>query len=608
MAREHLTAADVYLKNAGAPQKLLERLHDYDTAIDVLEAASGSGGSLGYYNVQAFNVVGDGVTDNRVALQALVDQVAAAGGGRIFFPPGRYVVSQRPAGGVENQACIRVYKATPAGPEYRNITFEGAGPTSQIVMHATVVPFKAVALFVVANGAETIRFHRLRFVQRFHTEPLDEQTHLIKVWGNPTLATATGSDAGPRFVQVTDCDFGCVEGDQIQIIGEEDHPIEDVLVSRSEFRGRLDENFDVTVLGTRSAVAIQRAVARGRIAGCYMEESDDQLIDFEPTSLGSDDYFVISDNVLNGRPGTTVLAGSGVGATSPNVGLIISGNTILNGTVHAINIRQVVFVGNHVKVPSSPSSNGPVGFTRTVDLCVIANNTIDVGADNAAFDVVQCKGDAFGTPNHTVVAGNTIRWDSCANGVYLESCNHCVVASNTFLATSTVPTSEGVEGMDQKCAVVWVPVQAGTGRGVSCTGNVLDATGLAMQAFFSDGGGTGEVVVTGNSARGVASGYRQQNAPLSGNVPVVAGNFFAATTPVSVTTGGFACVGGNGAIAAAGQMDLIGPDGSTASPNTFAALDGVGVGSTYRVRAGNNTVKKLWVKDVAGATGWVALY
>lgn len=583
-------------------EPLLDKLRELeDREVGGVETGNGT------YDASDFGITGDGVTDNRVAIQSLVDKVAAEGGGEIYFPPGKYVVGQKAAGGTENQACIRVYRASPSGPSYRNITFSGAGPTSQIIMHATVTPGKAVALFIVANGAENIRFNRLRMCQRLHTVPLDEQTHLLKFWGNPTLATATGIAAGPKHIQVTDCDFGMVEGDQIQVIGEEDHPVSDILVSRCDFRGRLDENWAATDLGTRSAVAIQRAVSRVRIHGNYMDESDDQLVDFEPTSLGSDDYCLISDNILYGRPGTTVLSGSGVGATSPNKGLIITGNEILGGTVHAINMEAVIFANNHVRVPAMASSNTPVGFTRTVDFCVIAGNTIEVDEGAQAFDVLATKGDTFGTPNGTVIAGNTIRWGSCANGIYLESCSDAVVTGNTLYATNSTPTSEGVQGMDQKQAIAWVPVQGGSGRGISCTGNVLRATGLAMQAFFGDGGAnTGEVVVTGNSATGVTNGYRQANAPPAGTFPVVVGNGFNCATPVSVTTGGFAIVAGNGSTGA-GVCTILGPNGSTDLPNSLAALDAVGIGSTYVVR-GAGAHRKLWVKDAAGANGWVALY
>ena len=45
------------------------------------------------YNVKVHDVVGDGVTDDTTALQALFDLVKAAGGGIIYFPPGTYILN-----------------------------------------------------------------------------------------------------------------------------------------------------------------------------------------------------------------------------------------------------------------------------------------------------------------------------------------------------------------------------------------------------------------------------------------------------------------------------------------------------------------------------------
>lgn len=586
---------------AGFDKKVRDELMAADAEknvrLSVLESPSGLGGH-GVYNVQVEGLLGDGTTDNRVKLQALIDKVALAGGGRIYFPPGRYLVSQKQAAGTENNGCIRIYRATPQGPAYKNITFEGAGPTSQIVMVPTLA--KAVSLFVVGNGAESITFSNLRLLQRPYVSPLDEQTHLIRLWGNPTLALATGIQAGPKHVRITDCHFGFVEGDQVQMIGEENHPIINALIARCEFRGRLDENFAATVGGTRSAIGVQRAIDYCRIVDNYMDESDDQLIDFEPTSTGADKYFVIHGNTLNAKPGTTAVTGSGIGATTPNVGVIFSNNAITGGTIDAINLKQVLFINNHLSVPATPSSNAPIGFRRTVELCVIANNTIEVATGNSAEHVIAVQGDAIATPSHTIVSNNTLTWNSVANGIYLESCDHAAVNGNTMLARSANA------GMSTQVGVAWVPVQAGTGRSITCTGNSLLATGAPMESFFNDGGDTGEVTVMGNSARGVATGYRQQNAPLAGQFPCVIGNAFDCSLPVSVTTGSVVCIGGNGTTAS-GVMDLMGPDGDTTLPNALAALNSVAIGSTYRVR-GAGVHKKLWCKDAAGANGWTAVY
>lgn len=45
------------------------------------------------YNVSLYGLVGDGVTDNTVALQALIDEAISAGRKMIFFPHGAYYVT-----------------------------------------------------------------------------------------------------------------------------------------------------------------------------------------------------------------------------------------------------------------------------------------------------------------------------------------------------------------------------------------------------------------------------------------------------------------------------------------------------------------------------------
>ena len=50
-------------------------------------------GKYGVVNVKDYGAIGDGVHDDTAAIQAAIDAVVALGGGRIFFPPGTYVIT-----------------------------------------------------------------------------------------------------------------------------------------------------------------------------------------------------------------------------------------------------------------------------------------------------------------------------------------------------------------------------------------------------------------------------------------------------------------------------------------------------------------------------------
>lgn len=58
------------------------------------------------YNVMDYGATGDGVTDDRLAIQAAVDAAHAAGGGTVYIPTGTYIVS-----GQEDQSlgCVMLY-------------------------------------------------------------------------------------------------------------------------------------------------------------------------------------------------------------------------------------------------------------------------------------------------------------------------------------------------------------------------------------------------------------------------------------------------------------------------------------------------------------------
>lgn len=93
-------AADAAAAQATADQAILDAAAAQATADEALELAGGGGGGGASVGYQVFNVkdplygaVGDGVTDDTVAIQAASTACNAAGGGNLYFPKGRYLIT-----------------------------------------------------------------------------------------------------------------------------------------------------------------------------------------------------------------------------------------------------------------------------------------------------------------------------------------------------------------------------------------------------------------------------------------------------------------------------------------------------------------------------------
>lgn len=56
-------------------------------------SGTGGGFDLGWFVVTDYGALGDGSTDDTVAIQATIDAATAVGGGTIYFPPGHYIIA-----------------------------------------------------------------------------------------------------------------------------------------------------------------------------------------------------------------------------------------------------------------------------------------------------------------------------------------------------------------------------------------------------------------------------------------------------------------------------------------------------------------------------------
>ena len=85
-----------------------------------------------YYNAKGYGLRGDGTTDDTAALQTLINELGAVGGGRIFFPPGVYIIggALQDTGGVNAQITLPSVAVT--GPPVTIELLGAAAPPTQV--------------------------------------------------------------------------------------------------------------------------------------------------------------------------------------------------------------------------------------------------------------------------------------------------------------------------------------------------------------------------------------------------------------------------------------------------------------------------------------------
>ena len=121
--------------------------------------------ALGYWNVEDYGAVHDGVTDDTAAIQAGIDAVFAGGGGTLFFPTGTYLI----AGALQDTATYNSQLEIPQvnAPAMTTIRFLGEHSTLKSTWSGAISGSPAIISAGLQDSVTLnsvfVYFERIRF-------------------------------------------------------------------------------------------------------------------------------------------------------------------------------------------------------------------------------------------------------------------------------------------------------------------------------------------------------------------------------------------------------------------------------------------------------------
>ncbi|MGW5637121.1 right-handed parallel beta-helix repeat-containing protein [Streptomyces sp. NPDC003832] len=491
-------------------------------------------------NVETFGAVGDGITDDTLAIQAALDLAHDSGGGLVQFTPGKtYAVTDFLV--VYDHTTIYAYGATIKAIANKGIlrnflaseTFAAYDGHSHIQILGGTWDGNA---FNGSTGSVTATTNIMNFV---HCQDITvRDATLMNVSSGHALefnSTDGGRALNCRFLGFRDNSGDASRGfaEAIQI---------DIAVDGSSSIGTYDNTTSRAILVDGCYFSNStRCGYFGRAVGSHTLRSGVyyygiQIVNnrIEGTlEEGIRGYgwrrVVIANNVINstGKSGIWIgipnPASAGYSAVSQDI--TITANTVTAaGTESAIraigysgaNVGQVTISGNAVNGGGSGSANG-----IHVEYC----NSPVVSGNNLAS--VQSTGIANIQSDSGTITGNTIR-GTATNGINISNSNGTIVSSNHVRDASTNHCIFVTASNDYLITGNRVVNASATGAGIRLSDNADDGTV------------TGNRIVKGTSQNGISTSATDGAEPTGVTIANndMTGNGWSATTAISVGAGG----------------------------------------------------------------------
>lgn len=481
-------------------------------------------------NVETFGAVGDGVTDDTLAIQAALDLAQASGGGLVQFTPGKtYAVSTFLV--VYDYTTVYAYGATIKAIGNSGIlrnfldteVFSAYGGHSHIQILGGRWDGNA---FNGTTGSVTAETNIMNFV---HASDITVRDATLENTSTAHALEFNAIDGGRalncRFLGFADNSVGSVRqfSEAIQI---------DIAVTGSASIGLFDNTPSKNILVDGCYFGISARCGKfGRAVGSHTLASGQHYIGIQIVNNRIDGTLqegirgygwrrvVIANNVISGTGFSGIWMGipnpSG-GYTATSYDITIQGNTITNAATDSgirvigyatAKIAQITVNGNSINGGGSGTANG-----IHMEHC---NSPVVTGNSLAS---IESTGIFNNSSDSGSITGNTIRTTQ-SNGINVSGSTGTVVSSNHINGTTT-----------NHCIFV------GTSTDFLITGNrVTNAAGAGIRlgATATDGTVNGNRVVKGTSVNGITGDTTATSCIVANND--LSGSGWAVGTAIAMT-------------------------------------------------------------------------
>jgi len=356
--------------------------------------------------VKDFGAAGDGITDDRQAIQAAIDDAVAGDKGGIVIPSGTYRVSRVTVPGGRWSLDLN---------SVQDFMVLGEGPKSVVKLMDTTSATGDWHVFILRNSCRRVVFKDLVIDgnRTGLTQP-DEQSHGVEV------------ESGTEDLVIDRCILRECFGDGVRLVGTDQAG---KLVRRVRIENCLFQT------NKRSGLGIQRAIEQIIVAHCHFDATvSDQSIDFEPTGSGGPTNLVIQGCIINHTNPTKAVTLSGVSGPDPLFNCKFTDNIVLGGPLFCSDVDQLTIQNNTILVTRlGEVQRIPVEVQRGGDAVVISGNLL-VNDDTVTEAVISVSEVNQRQVTRALVAQN-LCFARSGNGIQCPSSDDVAVHANMIVAT-----------------------------------------------------------------------------------------------------------------------------------------------------------------------------